>query len=325
MRRREFITLIGGAAASPIVSHAQQPALPVIGFLHSGSPKPNVNLVTAFRNGLNEAGYSDDKNVTIEFLWAEGRYDRLAELAADLVRRQVKVIIGGGPPAAVTTKAATTTIPVVFVSGDDPVKSGLVASLGRPGGNVTGVTIFTGQLAAKQLGLLRELVPKGALVAMLVNPSNPVTEAVIADVRVAATLTGHQIQIVKASNEVEIDNAFATITEFHADSMIVGSDPYFYARNNQIVALAARHAVPAIYEFREFAANGGLMSYGASLTDGYRQAGVYAGKILKGAKPADLPVLQPTKFELVINLKTVKALGLTLSPGLLSIADEVIE
>jgi putative tryptophan/tyrosine transport system substrate-binding protein len=325
MKRRRFITLLGGATAWPLVSHAQQPALPVIGFLHSGSPKPNVNLVTAFRNGLNEAGYSDDKNVTIEFLWAEGRYDRLAELAADLVRRQVKVIIGGGPPAAVTTKAATTTIPVVFVSGDDPVKSGLVASLGRPGGNVTGVTIFTGQLAAKQLGLLRELVPKGALVAMLVNPSNPVTEAVIADVRVAATLTGHQIQIVKASNEVEIDNAFATITEFHADSMIVGSDPYFYARNNQIVALAARHAVPAIYEFREFAANGGLMSYGASLTDGYRQAGVYAGKILKGAKPADLPVLQPTKFELVINLKTVKALGLTLSPGLLSIADEVIE
>jgi putative tryptophan/tyrosine transport system substrate-binding protein len=325
MRRREFITLIGGAAASPIVSHAQQPALPVIGFLHSGSPKPNVNLVTAFRNGLNETGYVDEKNVAIEFLWAEGRYDRLPELAADLVRRQVKVIIGGGPPAAVTTKKATTTIPVVFVSGDDPVKSGLVASLSRPGGNVTGVTIFTGQLAAKQLGLLRELVPKGAVVAMLVNPSNPVTEAVIADVRVAATLTGHQIQIVKASNEVEIDNAFATITELHADALIVGSDPFFYARNNQIVALAARHAVPAIYEFREFAANGGLMSYGASLTDGYRQAGVYAGRILKGASPADLPVLQPTKFELVINLKTVKMLGLTLSPGFLAIADEVIE
>jgi len=326
MKRREFIGLAGGAAAAwPLATRAQQPSLPVIGFLHSGSPKPNVNLVAAFRNGLNETGYVDEKNIAIEFLWAEGRYDRLPELAADLVRRQVKVIIGGGPPAAVTTKAATTTIPVVFVSGDDPVKSGLVASLGRPGGNVTGVTIFTGQLAAKQLGLLRELVPKGAVVAILVNPSNPVTEAVIADARVAAALTGHQIQIVKASNEVEIDNAFATITELHADALIVGSDPYFYARNNQIVALAARHAVPAIYEFREFAANGGLMSYGASLTDGYRQAGVYAGRILKGASPADLPVLQPTKFELVINLKTVKTLGLTLSPGLLAIADEVIE
>jgi putative tryptophan/tyrosine transport system substrate-binding protein len=326
MKRRDFITLIGGTVATwPFAARAQQSAMPVIGFLHSGSQKPNVNLVTAFRSGLNEAGYVDEKNVAIEFLWAEGRYDRLPELAADLVRRQVKVIIGGGPPAAVTTKAATTTIPVVFVTGDDPVKSGLVASLGRPGGNVTGVTIFTAQLAAKQLGLLRELVPKSAVVAVLVNPSNPVTEAVIADVRVAATLTGHQIQIVKAGNEVEIGSAFATITEFRADALIVGSDPYFYTRNNQIVALAASQAVPAIYEFREFAANGGLMSYGASLTDGYRQAGVYAGQILKGAKPADLPVLQPTKFELVINLKTVKALGLTPSPGLLSIADEVIE
>jgi putative tryptophan/tyrosine transport system substrate-binding protein len=325
MKRREFIGLLGGAAVSPLAARAQQVATPVIGFLHSGSPKPDVDLVAAFRSGLKEGGYVDEKNVIIEFLWAEGRYDRLPELAADLVRRQVKVIIGGGPPAAVAAKAVTTTIPVVFVSGDDPVKSGLVASLSRPGGNVTGVTIFAGQLAAKQLGLLRELVPKAAVVGVLVNPSNPVSEAVIADVRGAASLTGHRIQIVKAGNEVEIDNAFAAITEFHADALFVGSDPYFYARSNQIVALAARHAVPAIYEFREFAANGGLMSYGASLTDGYRQAGVYAGQILKGAKPADLPVLQPTKFELVINLKTVKALGLTLAPGLLAIADEVIE
>jgi len=326
VRRREFIGLIGGAATTwPLVARAQQVAMPVIGFLHSGSPKPNVGLVAAFRSGLNEAGYVDEKNVAVEFLWAEGRYDRLQELAADLVRRQVKVIIGGGPPAAAATKAATTTIPVVFVSGGDPVKSGLVASLGRPGGNVTGVTIFTGQLAAKQLGLLRELAPKSAVVALLVNPSNPATESVIADVRGAASLSGHRIQIVKAGNEAEIDNAFTAITESHADALLVGSDPYFYARNNQIVALAARNAIPAIYEFREFVVNGGLMSYGASLTDGYRQAGVYAGRILKGTKPADLPVLQPTKFELVINLRTVKALGLTLSPGLLAIADEVIE
>jgi putative tryptophan/tyrosine transport system substrate-binding protein len=325
MFRRDFITLLGAATAWPFAAHAQQPAMPVIGFLHSGSLKPNVNLVTAFRNGLNEAGYVDDKNAAIEFLWAEGRYDRLPELAADLVRRQAKVIVGGGPPAAVAAKAATTTIPIVFVSGDDPVKSGLVASLSRPGGNVTGVTIFTGQLAAKQLGLLRELVPKAAVVVMLVNPSNPLTVTVIKDVQAAATLTGHQIQIVKASNEDEIDKAFVTLTELHADALIVGSDPYFFTRNDQIVALAARHAVPAIYEFREFAMKGGFMSYGASLTDGYRQAGVYAGQILKGAKPADLPVLQPTKFELVINLKTAKTLGFAIPPSLLATADEVIE
>jgi putative ABC transport system substrate-binding protein len=325
MRRREFIALAGSAVASwPLSARAQQVS-PEIGFLHSGSREPNINLVTAFRKGLSEAGYVDDKNVAIEFLWAEGRYDRLPELASDLVRRQPKVIVGGGPPAAVAVKAATATIPIVFVSGDDPVKSGLVASLSRPGGNVSGVTIFTGQLAAKQLGLLRELVPKAAVVAMLVNPSNPLTESVIKDVQIAATLTNHQIQIVKASNEAEIEKAFATVAELHVDALIVGSDPYFFTRNNQIVALAAHHAVPAIYEFREFAVNGGLMSYGASITDGYRQAGVYAGQILRGAKPADLPVLQPTKFELVINLKAAKALDLILSSGLLSIADEVIE
>lgn len=319
------MTLLGAAAAVSFAAYAQQPIVPVIGFLHSGSAKPNEILVAAFRDGLKEAGYIDDKNVAIEFLWADGRYDRLPELVADLVRRKVAVIFGAGPPAAHAASAATKTIPVVFVSGDDPVKSGLVASLNRPGANVTGAAMFTGQLAAKQLGLLRELVPKAALVTMLVNPRNPLTEAVIADFRAAAAVTGHQIQIVNASDEGEINKAFATVHELHADALIVGADPYFFARNEQLVALAARYAVPAIFEFREFAVAGGLMSYGASISDGYRQAGVYAGRILKGASPADLPVLQPTKFELVINLKTAKALGLTPSPGLLAIADEVIE
>jgi putative ABC transport system substrate-binding protein len=325
MKRRVFITLLGAAAARAFAADAQQPTLPVIGLLHSGSAEPNEILVAAFRNGLNEAGYVIDKNVAIEFLWAGGRYDRLSELAADLVRRKVAVIFGAGPPAAHAASAATRTIPVVFVTGEDPVKSGLVASLSRPGGNVTGVALFTGQLGAKQLGLLRELVPKAAVVAILVNPNNPLTEAVLADVQTAAALTGHQIQVVKASDEGEIEKAFATLKELHADALIVGADPYYFARNDQLVALAARYAVPAFYELREFAANGGLISYGASITDGYRRAGVYAGQILRGAKPADLPVLQPTKFELVINLKTVKALGLTVSPGLLAIADEVIE
>jgi putative tryptophan/tyrosine transport system substrate-binding protein len=309
----------------PLATRAQQAAMPVVGFLHSGSPRPNVNLVTAFRNGLNESGYVEDKNVAIEYRWAEGQYNRLPALAADLVRRQVAVIFGAAPPAAVAAKAATTTIPIVFVSGANPVEAGLVASLSRPGGNVTGVAIFTGQLGAKQLGLLRELVPKAAVVATLVNPSNPLTEAIIRDVQAAATLTGHQIQIVKASNEEEIDKAFASLAELHADALIIGADPYFFTRNDQLVALAARYAVPAFYELREFAANGGLMSYGASITDGYRRAGVYAGQILKGAKPADLPVLQPTKFELVINLKTANALGLTVPLLLLAAADEVIE
>jgi putative ABC transport system substrate-binding protein len=326
MKRRAFIRLLAAASAAwPLTARGQQPALPVIGFLHSGSLKPNVNLVTAFRNGLNEAGFFDDKNVAIEFLWAEGRYDRLPELAADLVRRKVAVILGGGPPAAHAASSATKTIPIVFVSGEDPVKSGLVASLSRPGGNVTGASIFTGQLAAKQLGLLRELLPKAVLVAILVNPNNPLTEAVIADVRAAATVTGHRIQVVNASDEGEIDKAFATLQELHADALIVGADPYFVVQSEHLVELAARHMVPAMFEFREFAMAGGLMSYGTSIKDGYRRAGVYAGQILKGTKPTDLPVLQPTKFEFVINLKTAKTLGLTPSPGLLAIADEVIE
>jgi putative tryptophan/tyrosine transport system substrate-binding protein len=329
MRRREFITFVGSAAASSVLgsvaARSQQPAMPVIGFLNGASPDGYAPLVAAFAQGLKQAGYVDGQNVRIEFRWANGQYDRLPELAADLVRRHAAAILGGGPPAAHAAKAATATIPVVFVSGDDPVKSGLVASLNHPGGNVTGAAIFTGQLGAKQLGLLRELVPQAAVVAMLVNPNNPLTEAVIRDVRAAAALTGHQIQIVNASNEDELGKAFATVTDLHADALIVGADPYFFSRSGQVVALAARHAVPAIYEFREFAVSGGLISYGASVSEGYRQAGVYAGQILGGAKPADLPVLQPTKFELVINLKTAKVLGLTIPPGVLAIADEVIE
>jgi len=325
MNRRVLIKLIAATTALPLAARAQQPSLPVIGFLHSGSPKPNINLVTAFRDGLSEAGYVEDKNVAIEYLWAGGRYDRLQGLAADLVLRKVAVIFGAGPPAAHAARLATTTIPIVFVSGDDPVKSGLVVSLNRPGGNVTGVALFTGQLGAKQLGLLRELLPKAALVAVLVNPNNPLTNAVTMDVQAAAAVTGYQIEIVNASDEGEIDKAFATLKELHADALIVGADPYFFARNDQLVALAARYAIPAFYELREFAANGGLMSYGASITDGYRRAGAYAGQILRGARPADLPVLQPTKFELVINLKTAKSLGLEFPATLLGSADEVME
>jgi len=326
MRRREFIKLLGSSAAAwPLAAHAQQPARPVVGFLHPGSPSASAIQTIAFSKGLSETGYVDQKNVGIEYRWAEGQYDRLPALAADLVRHQVAVILGGSPPAAVAAKAATTTIPIVFVSGADPVESGLVTSLSHPGGNVTGVAVFTGQLAAKQLGLLREFLPKAVAVTMLVNPNNPLTEAVIRDLKTAAALTGHQIQIVKASNEDEIDKAFATLNELHTDALLVAADPYFFNRRDRFAALAAQRAVPAFYETREFAVSGGLMSYGASLTDGYRRAGIYVGQILEGARPADLPVLQPTKFELVINLKTAKELGITLSPGLLAIADEVIE
>jgi putative ABC transport system substrate-binding protein len=326
LRRRDFITLLGGTAVAwPLAARAQQPAMPVVGFLHSGLPEPIAPLVAAFRNGLSEMGYVEGRNITIDYRWAEGRYDRLAGLAAELVHRQVAVILGGGPPAALAAKAATTTIPVVFVSGDDPVKSGLVAALNRPEANVTGVSAFTGQLGAKQLGFLRELLPNAAVVALLVNPNNPLTERVTKDVQAAAASTGHRIHIVAANSENDFGRAFVMIDEIAANAVIVGADPFFWSRRDQLVALTARHAIPAIFELREFAAVGGLMSYGASIADGYRQAGIYTGRILRGTKPSDLPVLQPIKFEFVINLNTAKALGLTFPPGLLAIADEVIE
>jgi putative tryptophan/tyrosine transport system substrate-binding protein len=325
MKRREFIALLGSAGATWLLAARAQAALPLIGFFSSGNATAWQPFVAGFRKGLLEEGFAEGQHVRIEYRWGDGHYDRLPEIAAELVRLQPTVILGGGPPAAHALKKATTTIPIVFVSGDDPVRSGLVESLNHPGANVTGAAIFTGQLGAKQLGLLRELVPRATVVAMLVNPKNPVSEFVISDVRAAAEVSGHRIEPVNASNVDEIEKAFATIAELHADALIVGADPYFFTQSGKVVALAARDRVPAIYEFREFVEAGGLASYGASITDGYRQAGVYTGKILKGEKPADLPVLQPTKFELVINLAAVKALNLTLSPSLQATADEVIE
>jgi len=329
MRRREFIAFafIGSAAVAwPLAARAQQSTLPVIGFLNSASPQPFANYVSGFRVGLKQTSYIDGQNVTIEFRWAEGHYDRLPEMAADLVRRKVAVLVStGGPPSVMAAKAATATIPIVFTIGTDPIRLGVVTSLSRPGGNITGVNLFATQMESKRLGLLRALIPGVQLIAVLLNPNRPNYAFQVKDVQEPAAAIGQQIHILLASNESDIDKAFATAVQLRAGALLVSSDPFFNSQRDKIVALAARHSIPAIYEWREFALAGGLMSYGTNITDGYRQAGVYAGRILKGEKPADLPVVQSARFELIINLKTAKALGIEVPPNLSAEADEIIE
>jgi putative ABC transport system substrate-binding protein len=331
MRRRDVITLLGGAAAAPtlwpLAARPQQPAVPVIGFLHTQAAGPIAPLVVpSFRQGLEATGYFEGKNVAIEYRWADGQYDRLPALAAELVRRRVAVIAAtGGEPAALAAKAATSAIPIAFVISGDPLKAGLVASFNRPGGNITGVTLLTSALEAKRLGLVRELVPNATSIAILVNPNYPTSEVQVGDAQEASRALGLEVHIVNASAEGDFDTSFATLIQLQVEAVIIANDPFFTARRDQLVALAERHSIPAIYSQREFPDAGGLLSYGAHIPDLYRQAGVYAGKILKGEKPADLPVMQPTKFELIINLKTAKALRLTVPQTLQVAADEVIE
>jgi putative ABC transport system substrate-binding protein len=326
MRRREFISLIGGATAWPLTARAQQPTMPVIGFIRDGSADAAARFVAAFRKGLNETGYVEGRNVTVEYHWLEGRYDRLPALLADLVRRQVAVIATPGNVPAIAAKAAIATIPIVFGVGDDPIQLGLVTSLARPSGNVTGINFFVQEVTAKRLRLLHDLVPKAVRVAVLVNPANAAVETTtLREVQEAAPAIGLQIQILKASTIGEIDEAFATLARERPDALFVAGDAFFLDRRVQFATLTARDRIPATYSVREPVAAGGLMSYGPDLAEVFHQIGVYTGSILKGAKPADLPVLQSTKLELVINLQTARALGIEVPPGVFSIADEVIE
>jgi putative ABC transport system substrate-binding protein len=328
VKRREFISLFGGAAAAwPLAARAQQPALPVIGILEAGGAELSPGNATAFRKGLSETGYTEGQTVAIEYRWAEGQYERLPELAAELVRRRAAVIVTPFSVAAtLAARAATTTVPIVFSTGADPVETGLVASLNRPGGNVTGAVTMNAELAAKRFGLLQELLPTATRFAVLVNPTTArVAKAVTADVQAAASVTGRQVEVLTASTSREIDTAFATVVQKRIDALLHSPDLFFTTRRAQIIVLAARHAVPVIYANREDAVAGGLMSYGSSMADVSRQLGIYAGRTLKGEKPADMPVLRATKFEFVINLQTAKTIGITVPPTLLARADEVFE
>jgi putative ABC transport system substrate-binding protein len=326
MRRREFIAGLVGAAAWPLVAHAQQPPPPVIGFMSTRSPEDSEQLVAAFRRGLGESGFIEGQNVTIEFRWARGQYDRLPTLAAELVSRRVSVIAAvGGDPSPIAAKRATSTIPIVFTMGTDPVIAGLVESFNRPGGNATGYTIWTDDMEPKRLGLLRDLAPGTPVVGVLLNPNYPPAARQLQDIEAAAPKISHRVFVAKASNDAELSAALTALLGERVGALLVTADPYFDARKDQIIAFAAQHRLPAMYWSREYPVAGGLISYGPNLTDAYRQAGIYAGLILKGAKPADLPVVQPTKFEFVINLKAARVLGIEVPPALLAIADEAIE
>ncbi len=325
MRRRDLITLLGGAAAWPFDAHAQQLPQPVIGYLSGGTSKDFARLTAAFRHGLNDSGYVEGRNVAIEYRWAEGQYDRLPALAADLVRRQISLMAATTTPAALAAKGATSTIPIVFSIGADPIAIGLVERLDRPGGNITGVNNYLSNIGAKRLELLRELVPNTDVIGMLVNPNFPDAESQSKDVKEAARVLGQQVHVINASSEGDLETAFTTLVQLRAGGLLVTVDPFLNSHRDQLVALAARHKIPTMYFEREFVLAGGLVSYAPNLADGYRQAGVYAGRILKGEKVVDLPVLQPTKFELVINRKTAKAMRFEIPSKLLALADDVIE
>lgn len=326
MRRRKFITLLGGAVAWPLAARAQQPAMPVVGFLSSRAPGESANVLAAFREGLREAGFVEGQNLAIAFRWAEGHYDRLPALAADLVSLRVAALFAaGGPPSALAAKSATTTIPIVFSAVNHPVSIGLVASLNQPGGNVTGMSMFTSDLGSKSIQLLKELVPAATVIAYLVNPTNPSAEIYSKEATTAASALGIQVSVIKASTERDLDEAFVSVAKAGAGGLVVPGEPFFDTQRDRIVALSARHAVAAIYNYREYVVAGGLISYGPSLSDSYRRAAIYLGRVLKGENPTDLPVQQPTKLDLVINLKTAKTLGLKIPDKIVAIADEVIE